>query len=43
MNGPTDREGVSPDDRSFGRSRPDLRVAPVADVVSSTALPSVEQ
>ena len=41
--GPTDREGVSPDDMYFGRFGPDLRFAPVRDDVLSTGLPTVEQ
>ena len=41
--GPTDREGVSPDDMYFGRFGPDLRFAPVTDDILSTGLPAVEQ
>ena len=40
--GPTDREGVSPDDMYFGRFQ-DLRFAPVDDDVLSTNLPPVPQ
>ena len=40
--GPTDREGVSPDDMYFGRFR-DLRFAPVEDDLLSTGLPAVPQ
>jgi ABC-type branched-subunit amino acid transport system substrate-binding protein len=40
--GPTDREGVSPDDMYFGRFS-DLRFAPVDDDVLSTNLPPVPQ
>lgn len=40
--GPTDREGVSPDDMYFGRFT-DLRFAPVDDDILSTNLPSVPQ
>ena len=38
--GPTDREGVSPDDMYFGRFQ-DMRFAPVGDDVLSTNLPDV--
>ncbi len=41
--GPTDREGVSPDDMYFGRFGPDLRFTPVGDDVLSTGLPPVAQ
>ena len=37
--GPTDREGVSPDDMYFGRFQ-DMRFAPVGDDVLSTNLPT---
>jgi hypothetical protein len=40
--GPTDREGVSPDDMYFGRFS-DLRFAPVTDDKLSTNLPVVPQ
>lgn len=40
--GPTDREGVSPDDMYFGRFQ-DLRFAPVEDDLLSTGLPAVPQ
>lgn len=40
--GPTDREGVSPDDMYFGRFQ-DLRFAPVKDDILSTNLPPVPQ
>lgn len=40
--GPTDREGVSPDDMYFGRFD-DLRFAPVDDDILSTNLPPVPQ
>ena len=41
--GPTDLEGVSPDDMYFGRFGPDLRFAPVTDDILSTNLPAVAQ
>jgi ABC-type branched-subunit amino acid transport system substrate-binding protein len=40
--GPTDREGVSPDDMYFGRFE-DLRFTPVDDDILSTNLPDVPQ
>lgn len=40
--GPTDREGVSPDDMYFARFK-DMRFAPVTDDILSTGLPTVDQ
>ena len=40
--GPTDREGVSPDDMYFGRFQ-DMRFSPVDDDILSTNLPDVPQ
>ncbi|MDP3712189.1 MAG: ABC transporter substrate-binding protein [Mycobacteriales bacterium] len=40
--GPTDREGVSPDDMYFARFE-DMRFAPVTDDILSTNLPTVPQ
>jgi len=40
--GPTDREGVSPDDMYFARFK-DMRFAPVTDDILSTGLPTVAQ
>lgn len=40
--GPTDREGVSPDDVYFARFQ-DLRFVPVSDDILSTGLPTVPQ
>ena len=40
--GPTDREGVSPDDMYFGRFE-DMRFAPVEDDILSENLPVVPQ
>jgi hypothetical protein len=40
--GPTDREGVSPDDMYFGRFQ-DMRFSPVEDDILSVDLPDVPQ
>ncbi len=41
--GPTDREGVSPDDMYFARFGRDLRFTPVTDDLLSENLPTVQQ